>query len=153
MALAVAGVAAAALALVAGGALLDRATDEDPLAGGVVEFEATLASPDSDATATVTGIATGIGRVVQVRSDDLAILPKGEFYEVWFVGPGDSNGSPNRISAGTFHPDANGRSAVDLTAAVDPALYPGLSVTAEPGDGDPLPTGVEVLHADIELDR
>ncbi len=29
--------------------------------------------------------------------------------------------------------------------------YPELIVTAEPGDGDPLPTGPEVLRADIEL--
>jgi len=52
---------------------------------------------------------------------------------------------------GHFHPDDAGRSFVDLTAAVDPALYPELSVTAEPGDGDPRATGPEVLRAEIEL--
>ncbi len=85
------------------------------------------------------------------RTDELPILPEGELYEVWFVGPGDAVGSPNRISAGTFHPDEEGRSNVDLTAAVDPAKYPRLVVTAEPGDGDPLPTGPEVVGADIVL--
>ncbi len=51
---------------------------------------------------------TGIGRVIEFRSDDLAILPKGEYYELWFVGPGDSRRKSNRISAGTFHPDPRG---------------------------------------------
>ena len=91
----------------------------------------------------------GIGRIVTFRSDDLPILPKGEYYEVWFVGPGDRPERPNRISAGTFHPDEQGRTAVELTAAVDPTKYPELSVTAEPADGDPSPNGTEVLRAPI----
>jgi hypothetical protein len=97
-----------------------------------------------EATARVT--KTGIGRVIVLRTDELPILPKGELYEVWFVGPGDSPSQPNRISAGTFHPDAEGRTDVRLAAAVDPARYPVLSVTREPGDGDPRP-GVEVLRS------
>jgi hypothetical protein len=40
-----------------------------------------------------------------------------------------------------------GRSLLELTAAVDPALYPVLSVTAEPGDGNPGRTGPEVLRS------
>ena len=88
---------------------------------------------------------TGIGRVVELSSDDLPILPKGELYEVWFVGPDDRPGSPQRISAGTFHPDEDGRTRVTLAAAVDPALFPTIVVTAEPGDGDPAP-GREVLR-------
>jgi len=90
---------------------------------------------------------TGIGRVIEFRSDDLAILPKGEYYELWFVGPGDSRRKSNRISAGTFHPDPEGRSHVSFAAAVDPAKYPVLSVTAEPGDGDPRPSRREVLRS------
>jgi len=35
----------------------------------------------------------------------------------------------------------------DAAAAVDPAKYRVLSVTAEPGDGDPRPTGPEVLRS------
>jgi Anti-sigma-K factor rskA len=90
---------------------------------------------------------TGIGRVIRFESDELPILPKGEYYELWFVGRGDTPTTPNRISAGTFHPDEDGRSHVTFTAAVDPAKYPVLSVTAEPGDGDPEPTGPEVLRS------
>ena len=31
-------------------------------------------------------------------------------------------------------------------------LYPTIVVTAEPGDGNPLPSGVEVMRTDIQLD-
>ncbi len=93
-------------------------------------------------------VKTGIDRVIEFRTDDLPILPKGEFYELWFVGARDTETSPNRISAGTFHPDEAGRSHVTFAAAVDPAEYPILSVTAEPGDGDPRRTGAEVLRSE-----
>ena len=66
------------------------------------------------------------------------------------MGPGDGPGQRNRISAGTFHPDEQGRTDVDLTAAVDPTKYPELSITAEPGDGDPAP-GREVVRAAVQL--
>jgi anti-sigma-K factor RskA len=113
---------------------------------GPLELQAVLASP-TGAHAVVEVQKTGIGRVIELRTDDLAILPKGDYYELWFIGPGDTPATPNRISAGTFHPDENGRSHVTFAAAVDPALYPVLSVTAEPADGDPRPTGPEVLRS------
>ena len=65
---------------------------------------------------------------------------------MWFVGPGDRPGAPNRISAGTFHPNHEGRSRVTLTAAVDPAKYPEIAVTAEPAGGGPAPTGRDVVR-------
>jgi anti-sigma-K factor RskA len=139
--------AAAATLLAVGAVLAVGGLDRgDP--AGEVDLEAVLAPPGGGpARATVVVEKTGIGRVISLRSDDLPILPTGEFYELWFVGPGDTLKRPNRISAGTFHPDEQGRSLVELTAAVDPALYPALSVTAEPGDGDPRRTGPEVLRS------
>jgi anti-sigma-K factor RskA len=115
---------------------------------GVLEIQALLQAPSGPAAASVEVRKTGIGRVIELESDSLPILPKGEYYELWFVGPGDRPGRPNRISAGTFHPDEDGRSLVTFAAAIDPALYPTLSVTAEPGDGDPRPTGPEVLRSE-----
>ena len=106
-----------------------------------------LAAPSGVGQASAEVRKTGIGRVIRFRSDDLPILPKGEYYELWFVGPGDSRSRPNRISAGTFHPDEQGVSSVRFAAAVDPAQYPVLSVTAEPGDGNPARTGPEVLRS------
>jgi anti-sigma-K factor RskA len=138
--LAVAAVAAVgALAFVAG-MRLDRPA-------GSVELRTALVAPNGDRAASVEVRKTGIGRVIRFDSDELPILPKGEYYELWFVGPGDTPASPNRISAGTFHPDEDGRSHVRFAAAVDPAKYPVLSVTAEPGDGNPAPTGTEVLRS------
>jgi anti-sigma-K factor RskA len=138
---AVAAAAAAALAFAAG-TQLDRAD-------GTLELQAVLSAPrGAPAQASVEVRKTGIGRVVHFETDELPILPKGDYYELWFVGPGDTRSDPNRISAGTFHPDEEGRSDVRFAAAVDPALYPVLSVTAEPGDGNPERTGPEVLRTD-----
>lgn len=145
--------AAATLAFAAGAVgFSDDGKDNELLAGGVVEFDVTMRSPGGKQTAAATGVRTGIGRTVRLRTDDLPILPTGELYELWFVGPGDTPGTPNRISAGTFHPDEQGRSRVDLTAAVDPERYPVITITAEPGDGDPSPTGPVVLRATVGPD-
>ncbi len=117
---------------------------------GELELQAVLSAPSgSAASASVDVRETGIGRVIAFRSESLPILPKGDYYELWFVGPGDRPGRRNRISAGTFHPDEEGRSHVRFAAAVDPATFPVLSVTAEPGDGDPRPTGPEVLRSGV----
>ena len=140
---------ALAAALVLGGAVyagtvLDDGDDE----GAPVELQASLQAPDGRAVqAGAEVVKTGIGRVIQFDTRDLPILPKKDYYELWFVGPGDTLKRPNRISAGTFHPDPQGRSSVRFAAAVDPAKYPVLSVTSEPGDGNPQRTGREVLRS------
>lgn len=137
---------AGAIASLAGAFVLGgRLADDEPV--GSLELSAVLRAPDGDdRSASVRVTETGIGRVVELSSADLPILPKGELYEVWFVASEDRPGSPRRISAGTFHPDPEGRSEVRLAAAADPALFPVISVTAEPGDGDPSP-GREVLRS------
>jgi hypothetical protein len=99
---------------------------------------AVLTGDGTRATARVDEL--GSGRRIAFATDDLPVLPKKDFYELWFVGPGDRPGAPNRISAGAFHPDPEGRSRVIFHAAVNPRNYPGLAVTREPGDGDPDPT-------------
>lgn len=111
---------------------------------GKLELRAELRGPGGDATVEVR--ALGIGRAVAFDSGSLPILPRGEYYEVWFVGPGDSAARPNRVSAGTFHPDPDGRSHVTLKAAADPARLPVIEVTSEPGDGDPRASGTVVLR-------
>jgi hypothetical protein len=143
-ALALGAAALAAAAIVGAFFLGGRVLDGGP--GGTREISAVLRAPGGGATASAEVTKTGIGRVVELSSDDLPILPEGELYEVWFVAPGDRPDAPRRISAGTFHPDENGRTRVTLAAAVDPALFPTIVVTAEPGDGDPTP-GREVLRS------
>lgn len=139
---AMAAVAALGAAVLAGSLL---GGEEGP--PGTLELQASLRAPDGNRQANAAVRETGIGRVVSFDSRDLPILPKGEYYALWFVGPGDSRASPNRISAGTFHPDPDGRSEVTFAAAVDPKRYPVLAVTEERGDGDPAPSLPDVLRS------
>lgn len=141
----------AAAAAVAVAFFIGRATVDDgpSVASGVVEFDGALTAPESGSRATVRVERTGIGRVVTLDTKDLQILPVGEYYELWFVGADDEPSAPQRVSAGTFHPDEDGRSQVTFAAAVDPANFAEISVTAEPADGDPGPSAEEVLRADL----
>lgn len=76
-----------------------------------------------------------------------SILPTGQFYEIWFVAPDDRPGARRRISAGTFHPDEQGRVDATFAAAVDPALFPVLSVSRQSGPLAARP-GPEVLRTE-----
>lgn len=137
--------AAAAVLLVGMGAVLgDRLGDE----GGQPEFDAALTG--SGGSAAVLGELVDTGRIIRFDSDDLPVLPKTEFYEVWFLST-EGEGPTRRISAGTFHPDSEGRSHVTLFAAVDPTVYTQVEVTAEPGDGDPDPADDPVLRGSLRL--
>jgi hypothetical protein len=134
--------ASVALVLGAAGTLVAVRSGQE---AGRLEYLAAVVAPDGvEATADVRLL--GVGRRVALRTDDLPVLPDGGLYEVWFVAPDDTPLRRDRISAGTFHPDPAGRSVVSLTAAVDPARYPHLVVTAEPGDGQPGVGGPEVLR-------
>ncbi len=150
------------LALAAGVALLAAAgalgaamtsgpegSEQDLLARGVPEFTADLAG--DGAQVSVDGSRAPEGRIVVLESDTLPILPLGEYYELWFVGPTDSPETPDRVSAGTFHPDYDdGLTLVVLHAAVDPDLFPELEITAEVADGDPAPSDDVVLRGPLE---
>lgn len=143
---------AAASALVVGAlAFAFRITRSDDFGevSGNIEYDGSLTDSAGGVGGSVTVTEIGIGRVVELHTDTLPILPTGEYYEVWFVGTGDAPQAPNRISAGTFHPDPEGRSDVRFAAAVNPALYPFIEITAEPGDGNPAPSAHVVLHAEI----
>lgn len=134
-----------ALAFVGGARLGDDGNDR---AAGVAEFSSTL-ELDGSGIITVEGRKLGIGRTVAIRTSDLPILPVGDFYEVWFLAPGDTPDEPNRVSAGTFHPDEDGNTDVMLTAAVDPTKFPVIAITAEPADGDPASSGTEVARGTL----
>jgi Anti-sigma-K factor rskA len=146
------GVAAAVVALATGLAVGRFVLGSGDTAGvaGAVEFDGAMTGADGQrADAELRVVGTGIGRVIVLRTDVLPILPTGEYYAVWFVSTRDVPDAPDRISAGTFHPDPAGRSDVQFAAAVNPALYPIVEITAEPGDGNPGPSGPVVLRATI----
>jgi len=140
--------AAAAAALIALGVALGAvlAPREERQPGPVERPAVTLASTAGPGTAVVRITIAGEGRIVRLRTDDLPALDNdAEFYELWFVDPRDRPGRPRRVSAGTFHPDAEERVDVILHAAADPAKLPILAVTREPRDGDGAPTAPDVL--------
>jgi hypothetical protein len=97
-----------------------------------------------DVTATVR--VTPVGREVTLDIRRLRDPRPDGLYELWFVARDDTRRRPDRVSAGTFHPDEAGRGKVRLLAAADPKRFPELSVTLEPADGDPRRTGPEVLR-------
>lgn len=149
--------AAVALLVLAGavaiGVAIGNRNDQsaDQTAGGVVEFEATIRATSGDGTAKVTGLRSPSGLVVKIRADGLEPPPKGGYYEVFFLAPGNSARRPNQVSAGTFRPDANGESDVSLHTAVDPSTFPTVVVTAEPGDGNPALNGLPVLRGSVQI--
>ncbi len=143
--------AAAVAAAFTGGILVarDRGPASDNSAG-VIEFRQEMVTT-GNGRVDVVGRRVDIGRIVEIRSEAFPILPTGEFYEVWFIAAGDTPTTPKRISAGTFHPDLDGRTSVAMTAAVDPNRYPILAVTAETADGDPRPSQNEVMRGTLTV--
>jgi hypothetical protein len=97
-----------------------------------------------DVTAAVR--VTPVGREVTLDIERLRDPRPDGLYALWFVAPDDRPGRPHRVSAGTFHPDEEGQGTVRLLAAADPKVYPRLSVTLQPADGDPRSIGPEVLR-------
>ena len=85
------------------------------------------------------------GRKVELAVSGLPANPPGTYYECWFVGPGDTEEQPNRVSAGTFTVDAAGNATVTMISAADPARFPKMGVTLEPDDGNPARTGPKYL--------
>ena len=95
-----------------------------------------------DARVTATVETTGVGREVTIDIDRLRDPRPDGLYELWFVAP-----DGRRVSAGTFHPDDDGRGTVRLVGAADPAVYTRIAVSLEPADGDPRRQGPDVLRA------
>jgi anti-sigma-K factor RskA len=85
---------------------------------------------------------TGVGREVTLEIERLRDPRPEGLYELWFVAP-----DGRRVSAGTFHPDDDGRGTVRLVGAADPAVYTRIAVSLEPSDGNPRRQGPDVLRA------
>ena len=67
---------------------------------------------------TATVQTTGVGREVTIEIERLRDPRPDGLYELWFVAP-----DGRRVSAGTFHPDDEGRGTVRLVGAADPKVY------------------------------
>lgn len=114
--------------------------------GGGTETTVALVAAEAGSAGGQATIRTGpTGQEVQLAVHGLPASAPGWYYECWFVGPGDSEQRPNRVSAGTFTVGANGQANVRLVSAADPAKFPKLGVTLEPDDGNPGRTGPKYL--------
>ncbi len=143
-------VAAAALALVAGGATL-RAVDLDrqldAVSSSAAQVTSVLTSPDAR---TVSGPVSTGGRAAVVVSDslgqavlvtdDLQPAPAGRTYQVWFLGTDGSATSAGFVSDSSV-------GAVLLTG--DAGTAGGVGITVEPAGGSPQPTTTPVLAVSV----
>jgi anti-sigma-K factor RskA len=121
----IAAAAAAAAFMLAGGGELERYE----LRGGSAQVSASVQT-------------TGVGREVTIDIERLRDPRPDGLYELWFVAP-----DGRRVSAGTFHPDDEGRGTVRLVGAADPKVYTQIRVSLEPADGKPRRQGPDVLRA------
>jgi anti-sigma-K factor RskA len=94
------------------------------------------------AQVSVTVQTTGVGREVKIEIGRLRDPRPDGLYELWFVAR-----DGRRVSAGTFHPDDDGRGIVRLVGAADPSVYARIVVSLEPADGNPRRQGPDVLRA------
>jgi anti-sigma-K factor RskA len=115
---------AAALVLTGGGEL-----ERYDLRGGGAQVSATVRT-------------TGVGREVTIEITRLRDPRPDGLYELWFLAR-----DGRRVSAGTFHPDDEGRGTVRLVGAADPQVYGRIRVSLEPADGNPRRQGPDVLRA------
>lgn len=136
-----AGVAAAALTLVAYGLVRDDTTETaDPPADIAVTMTPTELVPDASGTAEVT--ARPLGTVIRLDARGLPPAAPGTYYEAWMRTRTES------VSAGTFHM-RGGDGWVYLWSGVAAADYPELTVTVQTA-GDPAPSGQVVLRARLD---
>ena len=139
-------VAAAAVAVLAVGAVVvvRAADDNQEIASDTTE--ASLAGTDlaPDATATAFFTPTPAGLKILLDADGLAGADPGHMYEAWI-----SDGQI-RVSAGTFHL-RNGHNPIELWAGTDDPRFHVITVTIEPIDGVAESSGQVVLKGEFSL--
>lgn len=101
------------------------------LASSMHATAAAKARGEGAATATATARQNGESWTFQMTAHGLKPLRDDDFYECWYVGPGNTF-----ASGGTFVVDKSGSATVPMTTGVDPRHFRTMVITAEaPGDG------------------
>jgi anti-sigma-K factor RskA len=105
-----------------------------------------LVAADGSAAFGVATIRGGSnGKTIELTVRNLPPPPKGRFYTCWLVADDDTLQHQDRISVGSFTTSRDGTATVRWETAADPAPYPHLGVTLEPGNGNPVHQGPKVL--------
>ena len=71
------------------------------------------------------------GWSVQLTAVHLPEPGSGQFYQCWWVGPGNRAGHPRLVSAGTFTVGPSGTAAVQLWTAANPDDFPAIEITLD----------------------
>jgi hypothetical protein len=71
------------------------------------------------------------GYSVQLTVAHLPKLGPGQFYQCWWVGPGNRPGHPRLVSAGTFTVGTTGTASVQMWTAADPDDFPTVEITLD----------------------
>jgi anti-sigma-K factor RskA len=122
---------------------------------GIGLFRAITGDSSSGVTLTATALAPEAGGEVRVEEvgENLRVelevwgmpeLREDEYYEMWYYAE-----DGGRISCGTFRVGPEGRTTVNLTAPANAREYSEIEITREPDDGDPKPSGEEVLEGNF----
>jgi len=128
--------------------LLSLATATAAVVAGAIFLGTQLFSPAAPAAViplhaqsgfTGSGLATPRhtdgGWSIHLTVDHLEPLSPGQFYECWYVGPGNRLGHPDLITAGTFVVSRSGSGTFNMWSAADPTKFKVMQITAErPGD-------------------
>ena len=90
-----------------------------------------LHSPASHASGQAIAMHTDSGWSIQLTVAHLPSLGQGQFYECWWVGPGNRPGHPALVSAGTFVVGSSGTATAHMWAAADPEDFKSMEITTE----------------------
>lgn len=121
--------AAAAVAIIAtvAGITLAPARPAPALA-----FDILLHAPHgSPASGEAVARQTADGWSIQLTVHNLKPLGSGRFYECWYAGPGNQQGHPDLITAGTFTTGPSGTATVQMWSAASPRTFPTMQITTE----------------------
>jgi hypothetical protein len=83
------------------------------------------------ASASGTARQADSGWSVQLTMAHLPELGPGQFYQCWWVGPGNTPGHPRLVSAGTFTVGPSGTASVQMWTAADPDDFPTVEITLD----------------------
>ena len=71
------------------------------------------------------------GWSVQLTAAHLPEPGPGQFYQCWWVGPGNTPGHPRLVSAGTFTVGPSRTASVQMWIAIDPDNFPTVEITLD----------------------
>jgi hypothetical protein len=104
------------------------------LSGGTpAEIDAFTMHSGAGLSASASGTArqADSGWSVQLTAAHLPELGPGQFYQCWWVGPGNTPGHPRLVSAGTFTVGPSGTASVQMWTAADPDDFPTVEITLD----------------------